>query len=125
MSKFDPETLAKLPEEYRGVVTEEIARLSKMNADLKEENEEIADTIYSALFQAEEDIDRFHGHLAFGPFYFSYMANEISTPHVYMTISDGCLSIELTGLCFTFGVIIPVSGGNEDDEDDKGIPNES
>jgi len=114
LSKFDPEILAKVPEEQRGPVTEEMARLSKENDALREENKEIADTIYAAIFQAEEELENFHGHFSLGPFYFSYMMNELAIGP-YMCISDGCLSLELNFLFFTFGIIIPIGGGKNDD----------
>ena len=115
MSTFDPEILAKVPEEQRGLVTAEIARLSKENDDLKIENKTIEkETIQQMLGMERSVLDHTY-RWDFGPIYLVCSMNELAFG-VWSVVDDGYLSILFNFLIFTLGVDIPL--GIKEDKDE-------
>ncbi len=115
MSEFDPKILAKLDSKYRECITEEMARLSKENDDLKIENKTIEKETMQQILGIEQNILDNTYRWELGPIYFICTMNELAFG-MWAVIDEGYLTVNFNFLVFTLGADIWL--GMKEDEDD-------
>ena len=111
---FDPKILAELDPKHREPITEEIARLSKENDDLRIDNKTIeTETIQQMLGMEQSVLDQTY-RWEFGPVYFVCTMNELAFG-VWAVVDEGYLTVLFNFLIFTLGVDIPLGRQNKDE----------
>ena len=111
---FNPKILDELDPKHREPITEEIARLSKENDDLRIDNKTIEKETIQQMFGIDQSVLDYTYRWNLGPVHVVCTMNELAFG-LWAIVDEGYLTIHLNFLVFTLGMDIPL--GTKDQED--------